>query len=235
MLSDASLFIDFDGTLVDLIDQPDQVVADDALIALLARLLDRRADGLALVSGRSIEQLDRMLGPIAQRIALSGSHGCEHRWNGILAHPVRPAALDDVEDRLRGFAGAHPGVVVEPKSFGVALHYRHAPAAEIAAHEQARLLGEMFGLAVQPGKMVVELRVPGGDKGAAVRRMMGRPIMAGTRPIFIGDDWTDEAGFQAASDLGGFGVLVGPLRETAALYGLPDSAAVRAWLGGEGA
>src|SRR5437868_4757756 len=83
LLTNASLFIDFDGTLVDLIDQPDEVIADEPLRALLSRLAAREVGGLAVVSGRSIAQLDAMLGPIAQSIALSGSHGPEHRWNGI--------------------------------------------------------------------------------------------------------------------------------------------------------
>ncbi|PTD16681.1 trehalose-phosphatase [Sphingomonas fennica] len=233
LLEGASLFIDFDGTLVDLIDRPDEVIADERLRALLMRLHDRPEGGIAVVSGRSIAQLDAMLGPVAQLIALSGSHGTEHRWNGISAHPVRPETLDAAETELRAFAEAHPGVMVESKSFGAALHYRLAPAAEVAARSLARRIGAETGLAVQPGHMMIELRVPGSDKGVAVRGLMGRPPMAGTRPVFIGDDLTDEPGFVAATELGGCGVLVGAPRESAARYGLADSAAVRAWLAGE--
>lgn len=230
LLSGASLFIDFDGTLVDLVDRPDDVVADEPLRALLARLAARRKGGLAIISGRSIAQLDVMLGPIARTIALSGSHGSEHRWGDISAHPMRPTALDAAAERFHDFAAHHPGVLVEVKSFGTALHYRQAPDAAGAARAIAEDVGKLLGLTIQPGNMMVELRVPGSDKGVAVRRLMDRPPMAGTRPIFIGDDLTDEPGFVAARELDGDGVLVGPPRPTAASYGLPDTGAVRTWL-----
>ncbi|ARS26148.1 trehalose-phosphatase [Sphingomonas sp. KC8] len=230
LLTNASLFIDFDGTLVDLIDQPDDVIADEALRDLLARLIARKVGSVAVVSGRSIAQLDAMLGPIARSIAVSGSHGAEYRWNDITAHPIRPDSLDRVEDAFRVFAATAPGVLVESKSFGAALHYRRAPDAAVAARKIAASLGVRFGLAVQHGHMMVELRVPGSDKGVATRRLMAQAPMIGTRPIFIGDDLTDEPGFIAATELGGCGILVGPPRATAARYGLSDSTAVRAWL-----
>jgi trehalose 6-phosphate phosphatase len=230
LLAGASLFLDLDGTLLELIDRPEQVVADEALQALLARL-DRTLNGrLAIISGRSIAQLDAILGPIAADLALSGSHGCEHRWRGIAAQPHRPPSLDVAAARLQEAAATQAGMMVEEKSFGVALHYRLAPEAGEQVLALAEALAAELGLMVQPGKMMVELRVPGGDKGVAVRRMMGRPPMAGTRPLFIGDDRTDEHGFQAAAELGGAGILVGEPRETAARFTLADPAAVRDWL-----
>lgn len=232
LLDFASLFIDFDGTLVDVADQPDAVVVDDALDALLADLARRHGNRIALVSGRSIAQLDGFIGPLAHIIALFGSHGSEYRWNGNAAHPIRPASLDQVEHQMRHAAAAVPGAIVEPKSYGVALHYRLAPQYESGARALATKLAERFGLAVQQGKMMVEVRVAGSDKGVAVRTLMRRPEMAGTRPVFIGDDLTDEAGFAAAAALGGTGILVGQPRATAAGYGLPDPAAVRRWLAG---
>lgn len=232
LLSGASLFIDFDGTLVDLIDHPDDVFADAALRQLLSRLVDRGGGGVAIISGRSIEQLDRMLGPVAQAIALSGSHGSEHRSGGVIIRPERPVALDVAAERFREFATRHPGMLVEIKSLGVALHYRQAPDSEAKASAFATDIGTMLGLTVQPGNMMVELRVPGSDKGSAVNRLMETPAMTGTRPIFIGDDLTDEPGFAAAKRLGGHGILVGKPRATEADYGLPDTIAVRAWLEG---
>src|SRR6185312_15387128 len=103
---------------------PDEVIADDGLRNLLAELNVRLDGRMAVISGRSIAQLDAMLGPIAKTIALSGSHGCEHRWNGISAQPHRPATLDQAAERLRPFADRNPGALVEEKSYGVALHYR---------------------------------------------------------------------------------------------------------------
>lgn len=187
---------------------------------------------MAIISGRSLDQLDAILGPLARRIACSGSHGCEHRWRGISARPHRPEALDRIAGGLRQFAQSHPGVLVEEKSFGVALHYRLRPEAEQEALRLAWNAARESGLYLQAGKMVVELRVPGGDKGVAVRQMMNQPAMAGTVPVFLGDDRTDEAGFAAAIDLGGVGIFVGEPRETAASYRLDNPAAVRGWLSG---
>jgi len=231
-LATLSLFLDLDGTMLELIDRPDQVIADAALQALLMRLAERLDGRLAIVSGRSIAQIDVILGPVAQRLALSGSHGSEHRWRGVTAHPVRPAVLDTAHDRFRDFADAHPGVLVENKSFGVALHYRMAPTVSTEAQALAAALAEQHDLHFQPGKMMAELRLPGGDKGKAIHMLMTRAPMAGTKPWFVGDDATDEPGFVAARALGGAGVLVGTRRPTAALYALPDPAAVRVWLEG---
>lgn len=230
MLLGKSLFLDLDGTLFELIDRPEDVVADPPTRALLEALAERLEGRLAIVSGRSLEQIDAMLGPVAQRLAVSGSHGSEHRWRGVTAHPIRPPALQNVAEHFRDFANGSDGVHVEEKSFGVALHYRQAPHVEPAARDLAAKLATTYALHLQDGKMMVELRLLGGDKGTAVRRLMDRPPMAGTLPVFIGDDLTDEPGFGAARALGGHAVLVGPHRATHANLGLPDPAAVRRWL-----
>lgn len=232
LLENASLFIDFDGTLVEIVERPDAVVVDVGLRDLLEALLAGLGGRVAIVSGRSLAQLDEMLGPLAQTLALSGSHGNEHRWNGVTAHPIRPATLEAATDALRAFGAEYPGTLIEIKSYSVALHYRQAPAIGPAAQAVAARLAGEHGLGLEHGKMVVELRVAGGDKGVAVRRLMARAPMAGTRPLFIGDDLTDEGGFEAARALGGAGILVGPPRATAAEFALPDVAAVREWLGG---
>lgn len=227
-----SLFLDLDGTLLDLIDQPAAVVADEALRDLLLRLDDRLRGRLAIISGRSLAQLDAILGPVAQHIALSGSHGSEHRWRGVSAHPIRLPALDRAADRLRPFVEVRPGMILEEKSCGVALHYRLCPEREQEVLEQARDAATEHKLHLQDGKMVVELRLPGANKGVALRRLMSRPPMLATIPYFIGDDETDEAAFEAAVELGGSGVLVGSPRESAARFRLEDPAAVLGWLGG---
>ncbi len=231
LLNGASLFIDFDGTLVELAERPDRVTVDDALRDLLGRLGCAFPGRVALVSGRSIAQLDQMLGPLTSNLAVAGSHGAERRWSdGIIEHPARGTELDAAAAALTEFAFAHPGTVVEPKSYGVALHYRLAPADEARARRVAAELAKQHGLAVQHGKMMVELKVAGGDKGSAVRAFSAQREMAGAPPIFIGDDLTDEAGFEAAQALGGAGVFVGSPGFTVARYGLPDVAATRAWL-----
>lgn len=232
LLEGASLFLDLDGTLLDLIDRPDEVVADAELRNLLARLMVRLDHRLAVISGRSLAQVDAILGDIADELAVSGSHGTEYRWQGIWAGPERPATLDVAADRLRFFANTRDGVLVEEKSYGVALHYRMNPAVECEAQAVVARLADELGLGIQHGKMMVELRVADGDKGRAVRHLMSRAPMTGTRPIFIGDDLTDEPGFVTAREFGGHGILVGPLRPSAADYGLSGPAELRRWLEG---
>jgi len=230
LLHGRSLFLDLDGTLFELVDCPSDVVADAEMRALLTRLSDRLDGRLAIVSGRSLAQMDIMLGPVAQRLALSGSHGSEHRLEGVVMRPERPAALDEIAEAFHDFARGREGVLVEEKSLGVALHYRMALDVETAAGVLADELAQTHQLKVQNGKMMVELRLPGADKGSAVHWLMARPPMAGTRPVFVGDDLTDEPGFVAAHALGGDGVLVGERQPTQAGFALSHPAAVRAWL-----
>lgn len=233
-LEGTSLFIDFDGTLIDIADRPDDVIVDQEIRVLLTALACRHGDRVALVSGRSLAQLDALLGTIASNFALSGSHGAEFRWNGSYVSPERPQALDEAEARLRDAASLHSGTSVEIKTCGVALHYRMSPSSADWARLTATRIAEDLGLVRQLGKMMVEIRLPG-DKGTALRTLMKRPEMAGTRPVFLGDDLTDEPAFEAAHALGGSGILVGPPRPTAARYGLAHPSDVRRWLSGVGA
>jgi len=221
----ASLFLDFDGTLVTIAPTPDAVIVDAALLALLARLRARLDGRLVLVSGRSLADLRALLG--SWNGLTAGSHGLELSDAPAETPPRDVAAL--LADELAVLKAQHPGVLVEEKSHGLALHYRQAPAAEELCHRLGELAAARTGWTVQPGKMVVELRPAGADKGMALRYYMARPDFAGTRPVMMGDDLTDEPAFEAAQALGGAGILVGE-RETAARYALADVAAVRAWL-----
>ena len=128
------------------------------------------------------------------------------------------------------FAARTEGLLIEEKPASVALHYRRAPAAQAQVDQFMGGLAERFGLLLQHGKMVAELRPKGADKGDALRAFMAEPPFAGARPVFVGDDLTDEHAFAAAADLGGSGVLVGPQRPTAACWRLDDVAAVIGWL-----
>jgi trehalose 6-phosphate phosphatase len=229
LLDDSTLFLDFDGTLVEIADTPGGVVVDARVRDILAGLSIRLGGRLALVSGRPAADIARLAG--AEGIAIAGSHGLEIRWpTGETATPQRSASLDIALDKVRRFAAPHPGLLVEDKPFGVALHYRAAPASHAACQSLALSLAEETGLLLQPGKMVFELKMSGGDKGAAVRAFMASPLMSRGAPVFVGDDATDESAFNAVADLGGAGVLVGEQRETAALYRLPDVAHVLDWL-----
>lgn len=225
------LLLDFDGTLVELVDRPDGVIVDDALITLLQRLVGTFAGRVALVSGRSVAQIEDFLGGAVPGIAMVGSHGAERRLPGAQVTADRPAALEEAERVFTAAFADKQGVVIEVKSLGVAVHYRMAP--ECAA--EARRLADRFagsdGIVLQEGKMMVELRAGGHDKGTGIADLLRHAPFADQRPIFAGDDVTDEAGLKVVADHGGVGVLVGPARETAAGYRLDDVAAVRGWLG----
>jgi trehalose 6-phosphate phosphatase len=228
--SDHSVLLDFDGTLVDIVDRPDAVVVDVALTVLLQRLNGTLDGRLALVSGRSVAQLSAFLGHALDNLAFIGSHGAEVRAGSRQMSPTRPTALIWAEREIRAAFADRAEIIVEVKSLGVAVHYRLAPGFEPAVHALINRIATETGLAVQEGKMMIELLAGGHDKGTGITALMAEPPFAGTVPVFAGDDLTDEAGFVAVAKLNGIGVLVGPERPTAARYRLPDVASVRAWL-----
>ncbi|MGN6376944.1 MAG: trehalose-phosphatase [Sphingomonas sp.] len=233
LLTDAALFLDFDGTLVELAERPEAVVVGDALGGLLDRLAGRFEGRIALVSGRSIAQLDAFLGAAGTAIGVVGSHGAETRLaGGAIVRPERPASLDRAAQLFAERFNKRQGVVIEAKSLGVGLHYRLDPAVEDEAHALAEAFAAANDLHVQHGKMMVELRLPGQDKGSAIGALMERAPFAGHSPVFLGDDVTDEPGFLACVEHGGAGILVGEMRATAARYRLADVTAVHDWLAG---
>ena len=228
-LAGTALFLDFDGTLVELAEAPDLIEIPDTLPALLARLAGRLEGRLAIVSGRAIADLERYLGDAA--LTVSGSHGLELRLpGGRSLGGSAPDAMDDVRRQVARFAAEMPGLLVEEKPASAAVHFRQAPDQEEKVGAFLAALAERTGLVLQHGKMVIELRPRGADKGDALRRIMAEPVFAGARPLFVGDDLTDEDAFTAAAALGGAGVLVGAPRDTAARWRLPSVAAVAQWL-----
>lgn len=229
LLDGAALFLDFDGTLTELAETPDAIEVAPDLGPLLGRLRDRLQGRIAIVSGRSLADLERHVP--ASDIAFSGSHGLEMRLSSGTMLPLQaPAGLEEVRERVRAFADDRNGLLVEEKPVGVALHYRLAPAEARRVADFMETLARQQSLVVQHGQMVVELRPAGADKGDAVRALMREAEFAGTSPVFVGDDLTDEHAFGAVAEMGGAGVLVGPERPTAARYRLPSVAAVAAWL-----
>lgn len=228
LLRGGSLFLDFDGTLVEIAQSPDAVRVDARLTEIVRRLRERLGGRFAVISGRPAGQIRELL---AADVIVVGSHGMEFAAkDGKGGSSKRPAALVTVLKAMRDLASPHRGLIVEDKPLGVALHYRQCPALEAECVGLATELAAGHGLHLQPGKMMVEVRAPGGDKGTAIHTLMREPDMAGTRPVFMGDDFTDEPGFVAAADLGGAGILVGELRETAARYRLEGVEAALAWL-----
>ena len=224
-----ALFLDMDGVLAPLADTPDAVVPHPERTAALRAVADRLDHRVAIISGRTIAEIDRIAE--ASAASASGVHGLERRRaDGSLHRAQAAPAVREAVAAFETFARTRPGIIVEDKAVSAGLHYRGAPAEGEAAMALARKLADETGLALQAGNLVVELKTPGSSKGTALTAFMREPPFAGAVPVMLGDDLTDEDGFRAAEALGGFGVLVGPPRQTAARYGLPDVAAVLAWL-----
>ncbi len=228
-LATTALFADLDGTLAPIEATPDAVKPDAGRRRLLDDLGQALRGRLAVVSGRSLADLDRVL---ERRVpALAAVHGLERRRaDGVVISSGEPGKVAEAAQALRAFARVNPALLVEDKGVAVALHYRAAPGTAEACRELAERLAARLGLVIQQGDMVVELRAPGPDKGDAVRAFMAEAPFTGYTPIFLGDDFTDEAGFGAAQTLGGRGVIVGPRRPTKALTALADVNSVKAWL-----
>ncbi len=226
-----ALFLDIDGTLLTHAETPDAVYVDDALRELLARLQAQADGALALISGRSIDDVDALFAPLVLPVA--GQHGVEWRDAAGTLHrlPFPEAHLRQVAQRFAAFKARHPGIVFEDKGHNLALHYRLAPQLErevraLVEHAVADLGGDFE---LQAGKMVVELKPGGHDKGTAIEAFMATAPFAGRTPVFLGDDLTDEFGFETVRRLGGHAVKVGD-GESVADWRLPDVGAVRAWL-----
>lgn len=227
--SKAALFLDFDGTLVDIAAHPDHVEVARALPGLIETLGEQLEGRLALVSGRALEALDRLLGPVD--VAMAGSHGGEFRpCRNAEIHPLADPLPETIARPLGAFARDNGELLVEHKPFSMAVHYRGQPEMRAPLLALAHDLAEAHGAGVKDGKMVVEVVMPGSDKGSAVARFMDMPRFAGSTPYFIGDDVTDEDAFKAVTAMGGEGILVGPMRQTAACWRLESVEEVHAWL-----
>lgn len=224
-----ALFLDFDGTLVDLAPTPDSISVPDGMARRLHQLSIQLNDRLALVSGRAILDLEKHLGPIS--VAVSGSHGGDcRRADGEPIGKVPAGLPSGALADIAAFAEER-GFSLEDKPHGAALHYRPDPSLEDEGVKFATALASAHGLDVKRGKCVIELVGHGANKGAALRRFMQIAPFSDGIPVFVGDDITDEDGMRAACEFGGFGVLVGDRQPTCAKYGLATPAAVHHWLG----
>ena len=221
-----ALILDFDGTLVDLGDDPDAIWLDPAAADAMGRLSARLDGAVAVLSGRDVRDLARRTPPGVWR---AGGHGLETLSPGAEPGEAPPPPPGPVLAALEP-ATAQEGVRLEIKGPVAALHYRAAPEAETACLAAADAAAEAApGYVRQQGKMVVEVKPDGAHKGEAVRRIAETEPFAGRRILFLGDDATDEDAIAAAQALGGLGVKIGE-GATAADLRAPDPAAVRAWL-----
>ncbi|MEO8113849.1 MAG: trehalose-phosphatase [Phenylobacterium sp.] len=225
----AALFVDLDGTLAPIASRPQDVRPEASRTRLVERL-ERALDGrLAVISGRTLADVDRILE--RRVIPVAAVHGLVRRDPDGALHEVQPhPALPLAVERFRQFATRDSCLIVEAKGLSVALHYRLASAHAEAAQRLAEAVAAETGLILQHGDMVEELRTPGPDKGDSVRAFLAQPPFRGSAPVFLGDDATDEHAFEAVQALGGIGVLVGAERLSAATCRLDGVDAVLAWL-----
>jgi trehalose 6-phosphate phosphatase len=227
---DWCLFLDVDGTLIELTATPFDTVADPALKLLLGTLAMRLGGAVALVSGRTIAYLDALFAPL--RLPIAGLHGVERRDAAGVLHGTEfvDAALDGARAAFKAVVNAHPGTLFEDKGRSIALHFRMAPQyeARIAqiVGDIARGLGGAYH--IQGGSMMLELKPAGFSKASAITAFLGEPPFAGRTPLFVGDDLTDQDGFRAVQERGGYSVAVGD--RVRGQFRAADVAAVRRWL-----
>lgn len=223
-----ALYLDFDGTLVDLAPTPDAVRPAEGLTALLADLHDLLGGALAIVTGRRLESVDQWLAPL--RFSGVGLHGAQMRLApGQIDDSGFPPALARLAAELRIAYAGDPRILVEDKGGAVALHYRLAPERAEECGALMRRLALPQGLAVITGHAVVEARPQGVNKGVGVHRLEQVAPFSGRTPVFIGDDATDEDAILAVQALDGAGIRVGS-SDSAARHRLADVAAVHRWL-----
>ena len=230
-LDDAcALFLDVDGTLLDFAPHPDAVSVPAPLRDTLAGLHQRLGGAVALVSGRSLAVLDALFHPL--QLPSAGLHGLQWRSVGRGSPALAsPEALRRLYRDAEALARVHPGTVAEDKGSAIGLHWRQAPEYGPAMQAFAEAaLPALPGYRLQHGDHVVELRPDGADKGDAISALLDDAPFRGRRPVFVGDDLTDEHGFAVVNDRGGVSVLVGAREPSAARHALGDVAAVHAWL-----
>lgn len=227
-----SLFLNLDGTLVEPGETPDAVVVPESLKMLLIGLCLRLQGALALISGRELRDVDRMLAPL--RFCTVGIHGCQIREASgcVVANQFDSPLLATARHALNDFTSQHPGVVLRDKGCALALHFRSDSEFSQAAYDAISSVAAQLGPAfiIQGGKCFYELRPRIFTTGSAVDMLMSAMPFHGRTPVYVGDDLSDEDGFRAVNVLGGMSIRVGPASTTNARYWLPDVAAVSEWL-----
>jgi len=229
---DFAVFLDFDGTLVPIVDRPDLTEVPDALRTTLQAAHAALNGALAIITGRTIADLDALLAPLC--LPAAGVHGLEYRDNpGVTLDTAATPLPNWARAAITDLVSMDPGLLIEDKRHSLALHYRQAPGQQNTVRAAIRDIIDKLGpdFVFQDGKMVLEIRPAGETKGTAVTRFMAEPPYAGRRPVFIGDDITDEDAFAVVNALGGDSIKVGPhAYASVARHALADVDAVRAWL-----
>jgi trehalose 6-phosphate phosphatase len=224
------LFLDVDGTLIELTDSPFDTCADAEIKVLLSEVAERLGGAVALVSGRSIEYLDALFAPL--RLPVAGLHGVERRKATGVMHGASfvDSQLDRARVALNALVTTYPGTLLEDKGRTVAVHFRMAPQFEANVRDTVVAVASQLSgnYHIQEGNMMFEIKPRGFTKDSAIRAFMQEPPFSGRKPVFVGDDLTDQDAFKAVEDLGGISIAVGD--RVHGQYRLENPAAVRAWL-----
>lgn len=228
-----AFFFDIDGTLLEIAETPSGVRVDADLVAMICRLYECAGGAVALISGRRVADVDALFPGL--RLPIAGQHGLERRDAVGGEHHHEPEGVDwpRLKERVKDALAGLDGLLQEDKGLTLAVHFRQNPALE---GQVAGRLGRIVAAAgatvkLQPGKCVLEVKPSGRDKGTAIAEFMSEPPFRGRRPVFVGDDVTDEYGFRMVNDLGGDSIKVGA-GQSAARWRLADVSAVRRWLAG---
>lgn len=225
-----AIFLDFDGTLADIVEHPDDVQLPREMIDALDLLVRRTSGALAIVTGRPIEQIDRLVSPLVLPVA--GVHGMTRRGFGgeLSSNPYDPSLFAEVQARLTHLHTQLADTMVELKPGSVAFHYRRRPdLADTVADLVHAEIGDLAGLDVLHGKMVVEVKTGHAHKGSAIQAFMAESPFTDRIPLFAGDDVTDEFGFRAVTELGGLSIKIGG-GSTLAAWHADTPAHFRDWL-----
>ncbi|ARN81230.1 trehalose-phosphatase [Methylocystis bryophila] len=223
-----AIFLDLDGTLVEIAEHPDAVRVHPTTLRLLEALNDESSGALAVISGRELSAIDRLLHPL--KLPAAGVHGLERRDASGVLHTAPSAQAPPISFVFEKILGDETGVVIERKPGGVAVHYRLRPDLERRCCQIVKeIVGQRKDLRLIHGKMVFEILQKGADKGSVINAFLGEPPFQGRVPIFAGDDVTDEAGFAAVNSHGGISIKVGG-QETDARFRAKNVQELEAWL-----
>ena len=226
----SAILLDVDGTLLDFAPTPLEVVIPPDLTEALGQLRERTGGALAFVSGRPLAELDLFFAPL--KLTAIAGHGAELRLNDGTVRRAKKFLDPELTKRLASIVDDKPGLVTEDKGYSFAIHYRQAPEHGHAVREEVNAVCAAFpnaAIEILPGKSVVEVKQPSFNKGTAVRELMTHAPFATRKPIFIGDDVTDEAAFEVLPEFGGIGFSVG--RELQGLAGVFETPSdVRRWI-----
>jgi len=221
-----AFFFDVDGTLLDIKPNPGDVLAGEPLKTDLIHLAQRASGAIALVSGRKIEDLDRIFFPLT--LPAAGLHGAQIRRSNTIEFLASDENIRLARPEVEDFAARFPALFLEDKGMTLAVHFRKCPELSEIVRVELSVIGSKYGLALQEGKMVVELKPDLFDKGTAIKAFLAVPPFMDRQPVFFGDDLTDEKGFDVVNASGGVTVKIGASStRTSARYQLSDPEGVR--------